>query len=89
LAAISTYVCRECGKAVEAAGNWVELNDDTCRWMTFDNEEPIAVMRCVCGRHPDVDEDGVTCVCGRRSPVKSSGIVAAIIAWNEMADPRE
>jgi hypothetical protein len=39
---ISTYICNERGKAIEAAEKWVELHDDTCRWMTFDNEEPIA-----------------------------------------------
>jgi hypothetical protein len=89
LSTISTYICNECGKAVEITQEWVELNDDTCLWMTFDNEEPIAVMRCVCGRHPDVDEDGVAYVCGRRSAVRYSGIVAAIIAWNELVDSGE
>jgi hypothetical protein len=79
---VSTYVYGECGEAVEAAGNWAELNDDTCRWKTFENEEPLAVMRCVCGRHPDMDEEGVACICGRRSPVGSSGIAAAIIQCN-------
>jgi hypothetical protein len=33
---------------------------------TFENVEPIAVMCCPCGRHPDVDGDGVRCHCGRR-----------------------
>jgi hypothetical protein len=49
----------------------------------------ITVMRCVCGRHPDVDEDGVACLCGKRSTMGSIGIVAAIVAWNEMVDPGE
>jgi hypothetical protein len=67
----------------------VDINDDTCRWVTFGDEPPIAVMRCACGRHQDVDEAGVACVCGRRSPARSNGIVAAIVAWNEMVDPGE
>jgi hypothetical protein len=77
---VFTYVCHECGKAVEVAGQRVEINDETCRWVEFDDDEPIAVMRCLCGRHPDVDEDGVACICGRRSP-RLNRIVAAIVAW--------
>ena len=68
----------------------MKLNDETCRWITFDDDEPIAVMRCVCGRHPDVDDEGVACgLCGRRSPVRSRDIIAAIEEWNEMVDPGE
>ena len=87
---VSTYVCDECGKAVEVATQRVEINDDTCRWIEFDDAPPIAVMRCVCGRHPDVDEGGVACGgCGKKSPVRSNGIVAAIEEWNQMVDPGE
>jgi hypothetical protein len=86
---VLTYVCHECGKAAEVAGQRVEINDDTCRWVAVEDEPPIAVMWCVCGRHPDVDEDGVASLCGRRSPMRSNGIAAAIVAWNEMVDPGE
>lgn len=91
---VSSYVCVGCGKAVEPAADateWVEINDDTCKWYEFENAEPIAVLRCDrCGRHPDVDEDGVRCpLCARRPPVRSTDIIAVIQAWNEMVDPGE
>ena len=81
--AISTYTCHECGKAVETPAERVDINDDTCRWVTFDDEPPIALMPCVCGRHPAVDKDGVACVCGKRSPARSKDIIAAVVAWND------
>ena len=59
-------------------------------WYEFEDAEPIAVMRCVCGQHPNVDEDGVGCgLCGRRSPVRSKDIVKVIEAWNAMVDSGE
>jgi len=63
------------------------IDDDTCRWYTFENEEPIAVMCCICGRQPDVDGEGVSCLCGRRSRVRARGVIAAITAWNQMISP--
>ena len=82
---ISTYVCDQCGNTVELAGGAerVEVNGDTCRWYTFENAEPIAVMCCSCGRHPDIDGDGVRCLCGRKSYVGARDIIAAIAAWNQ------
>jgi phage FluMu protein Com len=83
---ISTYVCDQCGNTVELGGGVerVEINGDTCRWYTFENAEPIAVICCTCGRHPDVDGDGVRCPCGRRSYVGARDIMAAIAVWNQM-----
>jgi hypothetical protein len=59
--------------------------EDTCRWYSFGNEEPIAVARCTCGRHPDVDDDCVHCPCGRKSYVGAPDIIAAIAVWNAMS----
>lgn len=61
--------------------------DDTCRWYSFGSGEPIAVARCTCGRHPDVDDDGVHCPCGRKSYVGAPDILAAIVVWNAMSAP--
>ena len=59
---VETYVCHECGKAVEPnrtggeleSLDWVEIHDDTCTWYEFeDGREPIPVMRCNrCGTIP-------------------------------------
>lgn len=89
---VSAFVCVECGKAVAPPTDAVErvdINDDTCKWYEFEDQLPIAVMRCDrCGRHPDVDEDGVACpLCARRSPVRSTDIIFVIEAWNNMVDP--
>ena len=83
---ISTFVCDQCGNTVELAGGVerVEIDGDTCRWYTFENAEPIAVMCCTCGRHPEVDGDGVRCHCGRKSYVGARDIIAAIAVWNQM-----
>jgi hypothetical protein len=83
---ISTCVCDQCGNAVELTGGVerVEIDGDTCRWYTFGNAEPIAVVCCTCGRHPDVDGDGVRCYCGRKSYVGARDIIAAIAVWNQM-----
>jgi hypothetical protein len=89
---VSTYVCTECGKAVAAAGERVEIHDDTCTWYEFnDGREPIAVMRGNrCGSHPKVDEDGVVCpLCRKRSPARSSDLEVLILAWNAMIDAGE
>jgi hypothetical protein len=88
---ISTFVCDQFGNTVELAGGveHVEINDDTCRWYTFENGKPIAVMCCPCGRHPGVDGDGVRCHCGRRSYVGARDIIAGIAAWNQMLAPGE
>ena len=86
---MSRYVCDECGKAVEVEGDaeHVEINDETCRWYEFeDGRAPIAVRRSICGRHPDVDEDGVGCLCGKRSPVRSDDLEKVIEGWNAMVD---
>jgi phage FluMu protein Com len=83
---ISTYVCDQCRNTVEL-GRGVECTDidpGTRRWYTFENGKPIAVIRCTCGRQPDVDDDGVQCVCGRKSYVGAPDIIAAIAAWNQM-----
>ena len=95
-----TYTCQACGKAVEDKGadspaeddealEWINIEDDTCKWYEFENEEPIAVMRCNrCGNHPDVDEAGVVCpVCRNRSPVRSPNIIDVIKGWNDFVDP--
>jgi hypothetical protein len=83
---ISPYVCDQCGNTVELTGGVerAEINGDTCRLYTFENVEPIAVMCCPCGRHPDVDGDGVRCHRGRRSHVGARDIIAAIALWNQM-----
>ena len=75
----------EDGEALE----WINIEDDTCKWYEFENEEPIAVMRCNrCGNHPDVDEAGVVCpVCRNRSPVRSPNIIDVIKGWNDFVDP--
>ena len=32
---------------------WINIEDNTCKWYEFENEEPIAVMRCNwCGNQP-------------------------------------
>jgi hypothetical protein len=82
---ISTYVYDQYGNAVELAGGVerVEIDGVTCRWYTFENAEPIAVMCCTSGRHPDVDGDGVRCHCGRRSYAGPRDIIA-ITVWNQM-----
>ena len=79
------------GEPPTDAIEWVEIDDDTCKWYEFEDTPPIAVMRCDrCGRHPDVDEDGVTCpLCARRSPVRSTDVVAVIEGWNARVDPGE
>ncbi len=83
---ISTYVCNQCGNTVELADGveCVDIDDATCRWYTFEDGKPIAVMCCTCGRQPDVDGDGVRCLCGRKSYVGAPDIIAAIAAWNQM-----
>ena len=83
---ISTFVCDQCGNTVELVGGVerIEINGGTCRWYTFENAEPIAVMCCPCGRNPDVDGDGVHCLCGRKSYVGARDIIAAIAVWNQM-----
>jgi DNA-directed RNA polymerase subunit RPC12/RpoP len=85
-----TYICQHCGKTVDASER-TRIEDDTCRWYEFENEEPIAVLRCNrCGRHPDVDEDGVMCpLCRNHSPVRSSNIIDVIKAWNDLVDPQK
>ncbi len=93
---VSGYVCSECGKVVRAPGkdgldlDWVEIHDDTCTWYEFDDgREPIPVMKCNrCGRHPNVDRDGVVCaLCGDGSPLRRTFLEKVIEAWNEMVDP--
>jgi DNA-directed RNA polymerase subunit RPC12/RpoP len=92
---VAAYVCVGCGKAVEPQAHpsgRVEINDDTCTWYEFDDgREPIAVMKCNrCGRHPNIDQDGVVCgLCGNRSPVRSADLEKVIEAWNAMVDPGE
>jgi DNA-directed RNA polymerase subunit RPC12/RpoP len=92
---LELYTCKHCGKAVKvedeshAELEWVDIHDDTCTWYEFDDgREPIAVMRCNrCGRHPDVDQDGVVCpLCRNRSPVRSDDLEQLILAWNAMVD---
>ena len=88
LSEISTYVCDQCGNTVELAGGveCADIDDDTTgRWYTFENAEPIAVMCCNCGRHPEVDDDGVRCLCGRKSNVGAPDIFAAIAVWNQIS----
>ena len=95
-----TYTCQGCGKAVDVKGvnslavdgeaiERINIKDDTCKWYEFENEEPIAVMRCNrCGNHPDVDEDGVVCpMCRNRPPIRSANIIDVIKAWNDFVDP--
>jgi DNA-directed RNA polymerase subunit RPC12/RpoP len=86
---MSVYTCQHCGKAVTPQGDRVVIDDDTCRWYTFGNAAPIAVMRCNrCGRHPDVDEGAVACpLCDLRSLVWAGDFIEAIEAWNGMVDP--
>src|SRR5260370_41795330 len=57
--------CGQCSNVVQSA----EADEATCRWCTFEDAEPIAVMCCICGRQPDIDDDGVRCLCGRTSYV--------------------
>ena len=85
------YTCRGCGKAVTPQGDRVEIDDATCRWYTFGDAAPIAVMRCNrCGRHPDVNEDAVECpLCDLQSLVWAGDFIEAIKAWNGMVDPEE
>lgn len=76
--------CDRCKNVVHA-----EADDDTCRWYTFENGKPIAVMCCSCGRQPEVDDDGVRCLCGRKSYVGARDIIAAIAVWNQMRPTEE
>ena len=79
-------MCDQCGNTVELAGGAepVEIDGETCGWYMFENGKPIAVMCCTCGRHPDIDDDGVRCLCGRKSYVGAADIIAAIAVWNQM-----
>jgi len=89
---MTAYVCDECGKAVEVAdgAESIDIHDETSRWYEFeDGRAPVAVMQCVCGRHPDVDEDGVGCLCGRRSPVRSDDLEKVSEGWNRRVNSAE
>jgi hypothetical protein len=71
--------CDECRNTAQRA----ETDDWTCRWYTFENGKPIAVICRTCGRHPEVDDDGVRCLCGRKSYVGAPDIIAAVAVWNQ------
>ena len=60
-------------------------------WYEFEDAEPIAVMRCVCGQHPNVDEDGVGSGLLRATIAGAvEGYIGNVIdAWDAMVDSGE